>query len=68
VEAAFRAVPRHLFLAAVGIADVYTDGAFPTKHANGKPINARILEKRWTTLVVSRAGNDRVLTGPAASL
>src|SRR5256885_11721087 len=29
VEAAFRAVPRHVFLPDVGIEDVYTDRAFP---------------------------------------
>jgi protein-L-isoaspartate(D-aspartate) O-methyltransferase len=40
VEAAFRAVPRHVFLPNVGIEDVYTDRAFPTKHADGKPISS----------------------------
>jgi protein-L-isoaspartate(D-aspartate) O-methyltransferase len=40
VEAALRAVPRHLFLPDVGIADVYTDRAFPTKHADGRPISS----------------------------
>ena len=40
VEAAFRAVPRHVFLPDVRIEDVYTDRAFPTKHADGKPISS----------------------------
>jgi protein-L-isoaspartate(D-aspartate) O-methyltransferase len=40
VEAAFRAVPRHVFLPEVGIADVYTDRAFPTKHSDGRPISS----------------------------
>jgi protein-L-isoaspartate(D-aspartate) O-methyltransferase len=40
VEAAFRAVPRHVFLPHVDISDVYTDRAFPTKHADGKPISS----------------------------
>jgi protein-L-isoaspartate(D-aspartate) O-methyltransferase len=40
VEAAFRAVPRHLFLPEVAISDVYTDRAFPTKHADGRPISS----------------------------
>lgn len=40
VEAAFRAVPRHAFLAEVAISDVYTDRAFPTKHADGRPISS----------------------------
>ena len=33
-------MPRHLFLPDVGIADVYTDRAFPTKHADGRPISS----------------------------
>ena len=40
VEAAFRAVPRHVFLPDVGVEDVYTDRAFPTKHADGRPISS----------------------------
>jgi len=40
VEAAFRAVPRHLFLPEVSVSDVYTDRAFPTKHADGRPISS----------------------------
>ena len=40
MEAAFRAVSRHLFLPDAGISDVYTDRAFPTKHAGGKPISS----------------------------
>ncbi len=31
---------RHVFLPDVGIADVYTDRAFPTKHADGRPISS----------------------------
>ena len=31
---------RHAFLPDVGIADVYTDRAFPTKHADGRPISS----------------------------
>ena len=33
-------MPRHAFLPDVGIDDVYTDRAFPTKHADGKPISS----------------------------
>lgn len=33
-------MPRHLFLPDVGIEDVYTDRAFPTKHADGRPISS----------------------------
>ena len=40
VEEAFLAVPRHVFLPEVGISDVYTDRAFPTKHADGRPISS----------------------------
>ncbi|HVS04942.1 MAG TPA: methyltransferase, FxLD system [Candidatus Dormibacteraeota bacterium] len=40
VEAAFRTVPRHDFLPDVGIEDVYTDRAFPIKHADGRPISS----------------------------
>jgi protein-L-isoaspartate(D-aspartate) O-methyltransferase len=40
VEAAFRSVPRHVFLPDVGVTDVYTDRAFPTKHADGRPISS----------------------------
>jgi protein-L-isoaspartate(D-aspartate) O-methyltransferase len=40
VEAAFRSVPRHVFLPDVAIENVYTDRAFPTKHADGRPISS----------------------------
>src|SRR5207253_8846717 len=40
VEAAFRTVPRHVFLPDVSLAEVYTDRAFPTKHADGRPISS----------------------------
>ena len=33
-------MPRHVFLPGVGIEDVYTDRAFPTKHADGRPISS----------------------------
>ncbi len=33
-------MPRHLFLPDVPVGDVYTDRAFPTKHAEGKPISS----------------------------
>jgi len=33
-------VARHVFLPDVGIADIYTDRAFPTKHADGRPISS----------------------------
>ena len=33
-------MPRHVFLPDVGIADAYTDRAFPTKHADGRPISS----------------------------
>ncbi len=40
VEAAFRAVPRHLFLPKVALDKVYTDQAIPTKHLNGVAISS----------------------------
>lgn len=40
VEAAFRSVPRHLFLPDVPPAQVYQDQAIPTKHDNGQPISS----------------------------
>lgn len=40
VEAAFRAVPRHLFLPALTLEDVYRDEAIPTKMFNGVPISS----------------------------
>ena len=33
-------MPRDVFLPDVDIADVYTDRAFPTKHADGRPISS----------------------------
>ncbi len=33
-------MPRHVFLPGLGIEDVYTDRAFPTKHADGGPISS----------------------------
>ncbi len=33
-------MPRHVFLPDVTVAEVYTDRAFPTKHADGKPISS----------------------------
>ena len=33
-------MPRHLFLPDVPVDDVYTDRAFPTKHADGRPISS----------------------------
>jgi protein-L-isoaspartate(D-aspartate) O-methyltransferase len=33
-------VARHAILPNLGISDVYTDRAFPTKHADGKPISS----------------------------
>ena len=33
-------MPRHIFLPDVTVAEVYTDRAFPTKHADGKPISS----------------------------
>lgn len=40
VEAAFRAVPRHLFLPKVALDKVYSDQAIPTKHLNGAAISS----------------------------
>jgi protein-L-isoaspartate(D-aspartate) O-methyltransferase len=40
VEAAFRAVPRHLFLPGVPLDQVYSDEAIPTKHRDGLPISS----------------------------
>src|SRR5262245_23834719 len=40
VEAAFRAVPRHLFLPDVPVEDAYRDDAIPTKMADGRAISS----------------------------
>ena len=40
VEAAFRAVPRHLFLPAVAPDTVYADEAIPTKRLDGKVVSS----------------------------
>ena len=40
VEAAFRAVPRHLFLPDVPLADVYRDQAIPTKTVDGEAVSS----------------------------
>lgn len=40
VEAAFRAVPRHLFLPGVDLERVYSDDAIPTKFEDGKTISS----------------------------
>lgn len=40
VEAAFRAVPRHLFLPALAPEEVYRDEAIPTKMLNGTAISS----------------------------
>jgi protein-L-isoaspartate(D-aspartate) O-methyltransferase len=40
VEAAFRAVPRHLFLPGVPLDQVYSDEAIPTKHQDGLAISS----------------------------
>ncbi len=40
VAAAFRAVPRHLFLPGLPLAEVYADEAIPTKLAEGHPISS----------------------------
>jgi protein-L-isoaspartate(D-aspartate) O-methyltransferase len=40
VEAAFRAVPRHLFLPAVALDTVYADEAIPTKRLGGKTVSS----------------------------
>lgn len=40
VEAAFRAVPRHLFLPGLDLATVYSDQAIPTKYLDGVPISS----------------------------
>ena len=40
VEAAFRAVPRHLFLPGVELKRAYHDEAIPTKYAEGRPISS----------------------------
>lgn len=41
IEAAFRAVPRHLFVPGVSLEEVYADRAIPTKYApDGLPISS----------------------------
>jgi protein-L-isoaspartate(D-aspartate) O-methyltransferase len=40
VEAAFRAVPRHLFLPRLPLEQVYADEAIPTKHRDGVAISS----------------------------
>jgi protein-L-isoaspartate(D-aspartate) O-methyltransferase len=40
VEAAFRAVPRHLFLPGLPVEAVYRDDAIPTKMADGRAISS----------------------------
>ncbi|HKO25280.1 MAG TPA: methyltransferase, FxLD system [Chloroflexota bacterium] len=40
VEAAFRAVPRHLFLPAVALETVYADEAIPTKRLDGTTVSS----------------------------
>jgi protein-L-isoaspartate(D-aspartate) O-methyltransferase len=40
VEAAFRAVPRHLFLPDVPLSQVYSDEAIPTKHLDGRAVSS----------------------------
>src|SRR5215210_2312005 len=40
VEAAFRAVPRHLFLPGLALDKVYSDVAIPTKHLDDVPISS----------------------------
>ncbi len=40
VEAAFRAVPRHLFLPGLPLEQVYADEAIPTKHQDGIAISS----------------------------
>ena len=40
VEAAFRAVPRHVFLPGVPLEDAYRDDAIPTKMADGRAISS----------------------------
>src|SRR2546427_12169091 len=40
VEAAFRAVPRHLFLPRVPLEEVYRDQAIPTKTIDGEAVRS----------------------------
>src|SRR5712691_4736152 len=40
VEAAFRAVPRHLFLPGTPLDRVYSDEAIPTKHLDGATVSS----------------------------
>ena len=40
MEAAFRAVPRHLFLPGVPVEEAYRDDAIPTKMADGRAISS----------------------------
>jgi protein-L-isoaspartate(D-aspartate) O-methyltransferase len=40
VEAAFRAIPRHLFLPGVPLAEVYRDQAIPTKMVDGEAVSS----------------------------
>lgn len=40
VEAAFRAVPRHLFVPGVPLEEAYRDQSIPTKHLNGEAVSS----------------------------
>ncbi len=40
VEAAFRAVPRHLFVPEVPLEIAYADQAIPTKRLDGQPVSS----------------------------
>lgn len=40
IEAAFRAMPRHLFLPEIGIDKAYQNEAIPTKHQDGQAISS----------------------------
>ncbi|MBI2161980.1 MAG: hypothetical protein HYU25_16655 [Candidatus Rokubacteria bacterium] len=63
VEAAFRAVPRHLFLPDVPLEDVYRDQVIVTKMVGGQAVSSSsqpygplpdeiVVAKRWNRLVL----------------
>ena len=47
VEAAFRAIPRHLFLPGLSLEDVYTDNAIAIKHDEDGMVVCRNGESRF---------------------
>src|SRR3989442_13842516 len=63
VEAAFRAVPRHLFLPRVPLEEVYRDQAIPTKTINGEAVSSSSQPEIMATMLeqLGLAPGHRVL-------